>query len=394
MLALGPKRLSVPQDPQAPVVEPTPVVDNTSSVLDVADLVFIDPAETGFSRVLPAGKRADFYSTDGDARSIASFVEQWTHAHGREKSPKYVLGESYGTIRAALMAGMLAERMPLDGVILFGQAVNMIETSQRASNAVAYATNLPALATIAAYHGRAQRGRKTMSAFIDDVYRWSMSEYLAALIAGRDLPASRQQRIARHLQQLTGISAEYYLGHDLVITKVGFARELLKDRNLVLGQYDARYTGPAPGEGERGADPFAKIIQPVLPSLRQYLSESLSVTLPMSDYRDFAPETSSWVWKPTGGIGGPFLDYNYPSELSKAFAANPRFRLMIGTGIYDLTTTVGPARYMVAKSDYPADRVFQRQYEGGHMAYTNEAALAAFTSDLRAFVTGKALARQ
>lgn len=387
MGAFGPKRITVPQDVSAPVPKPYVLQDNPYTVLDVADLVFIDPAETGFTRVLPGGKRADFYTAYGDAKSVAGFVEAWIKANGREASPKYVLGESYGTIRAALMAGELAKTMPLDGVVLMGQATNMIETSQRTSNVMAYAANLPALAAIAAYHGRADMGGKSMAAFIDEAYAYGMGEYLSALAKGANLSQSDREQVAARLQAMTGISADYYLANRLVITKVAFATELLKDKGLMLATYDARYTGPAPKAGERPVDPFAKVGDMVAPLLSEHLTQNLAVTLPMSEYRPFAPDTRGWLYNPTSGAGGPFNDYDYPAMIGEAFAANPKFRLMVGTGIYDLTTTVGPARYLAAQGYFPADRISQKTYEGGHMAYTNEAALEAFTSDVRAFVT-------
>jgi carboxypeptidase C (cathepsin A) len=390
MVALGPKRVVVTQDPTLPAPSPHQLIDNVDTVLDVADLVFVDPAETGFTRALQAAKRESFYSTDGDAASVSEFVTTWIAANGREKSPKYVLGESYGTMRAAVMAGQLASTMPLDGVFLFGQAVNIVETTQRAKNALAYATNLPALAAVAAYHGKADRKGKSMSAFIDEVYAWGMGEYLQALIQARDLPAAKRQRIAERLARLTGISAEYYVAHDLVISKVDFAKELLKDQRSILGQYDARYVGPAPQPGAAPVDPFGKVTAAITPTLVEHMSKTLGVSWPMSDYRSSAPGAlDAWNWSASGGIGGPFLDYNYAAHLTKAFEANPRFRLMIGTGIYDLTTTVGPARYLVATSHWPLERVFLRQYEGGHMAYTHEPSLRAFCADIRAFVTGR-----
>jgi hypothetical protein len=125
----------------------------------------------------------------------------------------------------------------------------------------------------------------------------------------------------------------------------------------------------------------------VAPLMREHL-KSLGVTLPLEEYRPSAPGTQAWLYNPTGGAGGPFNDYDYPRVLGTAFKANPNFRLMIGTGIYDLTTTVGPARYMAAQAGFPANRVILTQYEGGHMAYTNEPALKAFTDDVRAFVAG------
>ncbi|WP_269714798.1 S10 family peptidase [Caulobacter sp. NIBR2454] len=387
MMALGPKRPPVAQDPRSP--EPAPsLIDNSFSVLDAADIVMVDPAETGFSRILPGGKREYFYSVEGDAQSVSDFVVAWCQANGRQASPKYVLGESYGTLRAAFMAGQLAKTLPLDGVFIFGQAVNMIETSQRAKNAVSYATNITALAAIAAYHGKAERSDRPMNLIIDEAYAFGMGEYLQALVRGSDLPASERQALAGKLQAMTGISADYYLANGLTITKMAFQRELLKDEGLMVGMYDARYVGPIPKPGERLPDPSFKPMQAIGPMMLEHYAKNLGVTWPASDYRSSAPQTSGWSWAPTLGPGGPFYDFDYQSQLSKAFAANPKFRLMVGTGIFDLTTTVGPARYLVSQSDYPRDRVIQRQYVGGHMAYTNEPTLKAFNDDVRAFVTG------
>jgi carboxypeptidase C (cathepsin A) len=364
------------------------MADNPLSVLDVADLVLIDPAETGFSRILPGGKRETYYGLEGDAQSVSDFIVAWVKANNREASPKYLLGESYGTQRAAFMAGQLAKVMPLDGVFLFGQAVNMIETSQRAKNVVSYATNLTALAAIAAYHGKADIGGRSMASVVDEAYAFGMGEYLQALLQGGDLPADRRKVIADRLQAMTGISSAWYLDHGLVITKIQFLQELFRAEGRVLGMYDARYVSEPLKAGARPSDPFAKVIAPIEPMVRKHLAEDLGVTWPMTEYRAVAPGASAWTWAPTLGPGGPFLDYDYQARIGPAFAANPAFRLMIGTGIFDLTTTVGPARYMVAQSDWPRERVFQRQYFGGHMAYTHEASHKAFTDDIRAWATG------
>jgi len=387
MVALGPKRIAIAQDPAAPAPPPS-MADNPLCVLDVADIVFIDPAETGFSRILPSGKREVFYSVNGDAQSVTDFILAWTKANGRERSPKYVLGESYGTMRAAVMAGQLASALPLDGVFIFGQAVNMIETSQRAKNAISYAANMTALAAIAAYHGKATGLPKDPAAIADAAYAWGMGEYLQALLRGHDLTDAGRRRIATRLQAMTGISADYNLAHDLVITKIDYARELLKDRGLILAQYDARYTGPAPAAGGRAADPMRGIMAAIPVMMKAHYTQNLGVTAAMDDYRETAPGSNQWTWSGTLGPGGPFLDYDYQARLSEAFRANPRFRLMVGTGYYDLTTTIGPARYLVTRSDYPRDRVVQRQYVGGHMAYTHAPSHKAFTDDIRAWVKG------
>jgi carboxypeptidase C (cathepsin A) len=385
MVAIGPKRIAIAEDPKAPA-PPAGYADNPLCPLDACDIVFVDPAETGFSRILPGGSRATFYSVNGDAQSISDLVVAWCKANGREASPKYVLGESYGTMRAAVMAGQLSKVMPLDGVFIFGQAVNMIETSQRAKNALAYATNITALAAIAAYHGRSTTRLKDPAAIADAAYAWGMGEYLQALLKGHDLPPARRKPVAQKLQDMTGISGAYYLDHGLAITKIDFALELLKDQGLMMSPYDARYAGPAPKPGQRPVDPLDKVRSPIDPMLAKYMASELGVTWPMGDYRGSAPGANAWTWSGTLGPGGPFLDYDYQARVSEAFRANPKFRLVIGTGYYDLTTTIGPARYLVTQSDWPRERVSQRQYVGGHMAYTVAASHKAFTDDIRALV--------
>lgn len=384
----GPKRYDPPTDVTADIPTPYALADNAESVLDVADIVFFDPAETGFSRVIDPSQRQAAYSDDGDSRIASAFVETWLRDKGREASPRYVLGESYGTLRAAMMAGHLSETRPLDGVMLMGQALNMIETSQRSRNIVSYATNLPALTAIAAFHGRIETGGLPVSALVDEAWAFGMGDYLDALRQGNDLPTAQRQAIARRLTQLTGIPSAYYLEHRLIITKEDFCVELLRDQGRILGVYDARYSGSAPKAGERAADPYGKVNAMIGPLLRRHMTETLGVTLPMDDYRGAAPRIGAWGYKPSAGAGGPFDDYHYDGGIERAMAARPDFRLLIGTGIYDTTTTLGPARYLVAQAAYPAERVTLREYDGGHMAYSNPEARRAMAADIRAFVAG------
>lgn len=386
--AFGPKRVKLPQDVTADVKAPFELIDNAYTVLDAADIVLIDPPETGYSRVLPGVDPKLFRTAAGDAKAIAQFIAKWSETNGRDGSPRYVLGESYGTIRATLVAEELSKKHPLAGVILFGQAVNIVETVQRAGNIVGYAVNLPALTSIAAYHGRIDAAGQSQQALIDEAYHFAMTDYLAALAQGNQLPQTRREQIAARLSALTGISTEYYLAHDLVISKQDFRSELLEDRGLILGMYDARYTGAAPEPGKSLDDPSMKVQPAFTAAVIDHLKTNLRVTL-NEDYRPFdagvrGPE--GWDY---GQPRSPFSDYDFPSAISRVMSGQPQFRLMLGTGIYDTTTTFGPVRYMAARSNLPADRVVIRTYEGGHMAYTNEGALKALTDDVRAFVGGR-----
>lgn len=383
MGAFGPRRILPPANPADPVTDSGAMTDNPHTVLDAADLVFIDPPGTGYSRILDDASTPEIQSVLGDARAASDFVIAWLGAHGRMDSPVFLIGESYGTNRAAAMTGLLHEHINLEGVVLFGQALNMVETTQRARNVVSYATNLSALAAIAVYHGRADTGGLALPAFIDEVEAFAMREYLLALTAGNTLPEEEARAIAAQLEAYTGISADYYLANRLVISKPEFRRELLRAQALILGMYDARYVGPGPG------DPFSAVSAMVPAALEIHQRDFLGLTLPFESYSFRGPASAGWDWGRTGGMtSGPFADYQHDIWIEQAMAANPRFRLMIGTGIYDTTTTIGPARYLAAQARYPRERITLREYEGGHMAYTNEAALIAFSRDVRSFLTG------
>lgn len=390
MGALGPKRVALPDDLNAAVAPPYKLIDNSYAVLDVADIVFIDPVETGYSRVLPGAKREDFYTAAGDAKSISQFIRAWTKANGRGASPKYVLGESYGTIRSVLVADQLAKAgsdAKLDGVILLGQAVNIVETVQRAGNVVGYAVNLPVLTAIAWYHDRIDKSGKTLDGLLDDAYTFAIGDYLSALAKGRDLPEAERSRIAQRLAGLTGLSAAYYLAHDLVISKERYRLEILKDKGLIVGRNDARYTGPVAAANGPGADPSAKMSSAFEALVKEYLTNTLQVKL-TEDYRPQDRASQGWDY---GGGRSPFTDYDFAGAFGRLMRTQANLRLMVGTGLYDTTTTTGATRYLLARNGFPADRVRSHTYEGGHMFYTNQTALKAFTDDLRAFVVPPSL---
>ncbi|MGH8221761.1 MAG: S10 family serine carboxypeptidase-like protein [Woeseiaceae bacterium] len=394
MAGFSPRRLDVPLDVTAPIAAPYETGDNVHTLLDVADLVFVDPANTGFSRILPAGDAAYFHTADGDAESVAQLIEKWLSRNGRGDSPAYVLGSSYGSIRAVLVAGLLAKSpKPLDGAILFSQGVNLVETTQRSNNLIGYASNLSQQAAVAWYHGRTALQDKTVGEVIAEAQTFAMGEYLVALGQGSSLPDTQRREIASRLAELTGVSSETYLESGLMISKSRFRRELLRDQGLVVGATDARYTAPADSE-EGPASPT----QGVAEVQRAHMLEFLRVTLPMEEYRAFAPGTGSrWDYGGTSTLDGSklapdtvrtvFADYDYPGALVPAFEANEDFRVMIATGIYDLLTTVGPARLLASDPDYPEGRVEMHEYIGGHAFYSNDGEFERLANDIRNMVS-------
>lgn len=384
MGALGPMRAEVPQDPAAPLPAEAAVAANGALLLDIADLVFLDPPGTGFSSIAPGADRSFYQSVTGDADAVAQAARAWLVAHGRTGAPLFILGESYGTIRAAAMVDALHRLDPsltLRGVLLLGQALNMIETSQRPDNVVTYPVALPTLAAIACYH-------HVLAAPCDPVARAKEATafgptYLDALFRGSALAPGARSAIAAKLEELTGISSAYYLAHDLRISKEQFRVELLRGTGRVLGRYDARYTASRPANaGETvGPDAFSAVSELYGKAVIGQL-ERIGVR-DASRYRAIARFEGDWAY---GAGDSPFNDWPFMARLEQAMAANPRLRLFVGTGLYDLTTTVGAADYLFAQSSLKPDRFRNERYPAGHVAYSDDASWRKLMADIRQFL--------
>lgn len=381
MGAFGPKRVAVPDDIKAPPAG-FRLVDNPNTLLDVADLVFFDPAGTGFSRVAPGVDPNSQFGNVADSRQLAALVTEWTKAHGRTGSPLYLVGESYGTMRAPEAAHQLLQSgTAIDGMVLLGQAVNIVEYSQRRGNIVSYAVSLPTLAAIAWSHGKAEAKGRSFDQFIKDAQDFAASDYLPVLFQGDTAPIERQRAVAEKLQAFTGLPADWYLAHQLRITKVDYQRTLLPGQRLATN--DARYAGPA-----EGPDPFEAVPQTFGTLFKSYLASDLGAGS-VGEYGLASPYTggfNGWNWGPSKS---PFGDWPYGQAITEQMEKNPRFRLLIGNGWTDTQTTVGAMDLLVSQSGWPRDRVRTRYYVGGHMAYTVEASLKAITDDVRALVTRK-----
>lgn len=381
MGAFGPKRVAVPEDVAAPP-DRFRLVDNPHSPLDVADIVFFDPAGTGFSRTAPGVDPTSQFSVAADARQLEQLVLAWTRAHGREASPVYLVGESYGTIRAPAAAGQLAEAgRPPAGVILLGQAVNIVEYSQRRGNILSYVVSLPTLAAIAWWHDKADRQGRDFEQFMAQARTFAAGEYLGVLFQGAAAPPARREAAARQLQAFTGIAADYWLGHALRMTKVDYQRALFPGERL--GTNDARYRGPA-----TGPDPFDVVPASFYRFFDRYLAGDLGAGA-LGGYVTDSPVTGGFNGWDYGRSKTPFGDWPYAQPLTDLFARQPHFRLFVANGYYDTQTTTGAMDYLVAQSGWPRDRVRSTYYEGGHMPYTVEASLKQFAGDVRAMVTGK-----
>ncbi|HEV7690960.1 MAG TPA: peptidase S10 [Hyphomonadaceae bacterium] len=384
MGAMGPKRIAIPDDITA-APSTFRVVDNTYALLDIADIVFFDPASTGLSRVADGVDSKSQYSATADGQQAALFVTEWSRRHNRMDAPKYVLGESYGTIRAAVMANQLLKSpTPLRGVIVLGQALNIVEFSQRPQNIVSYVVSLPTLAAAAHWHGKGKPAGRSLETFTEDAWRFAQSDYMPALFKGRNLDEATKQKIANELEAYSGLPASWYMANNIRISKENYRRELFRAEGVILGQTDARYKGPNP-DG-RGGDPSRVIATAYQDAFIAHMRDELGVA-GTADYQHAAPDAPQGLDGWDYGGKGPFADWPFAAQITPCFAADPKFRVLVGNGYHDTQTTVGAARYMVDQSGWPADRTTLRFYPGGHMTYSIEASLKAITGDIRAMLT-------
>ena len=264
---LGPARVEAGEPSKPNTVAPFRYVENPDSPLDVADIVLIDPPGTGYSRILPAGKPEQFLSTDADARMTVDLMRDWLKDHGRLNSPRYIISESYGTIRAAVVAKMLAggpivtgrmEGIALNGVILLGQSMDM---SNDSSDRPAL-TALPTLAAAACYHHKVQPGC-TAAAQADAARKLARASLLPALYDGYRLDPANRAQLAGQIAELIGVDQQAVLDANLRLSPGDFAQQLLKKDGRRTGMYDARYTLPLAGAGQ---DPVADD-----PAMAQYV---------------------------------------------------------------------------------------------------------------------------
>lgn len=388
-LAFGPKRLAVPDDLSADP-KTFKVVDNQHTVLDSADLVFYDPVGTGYSRPVEGSKVESFFSVEKDGRELTEFIAQWSEAHGRLQSPKYIFGESYGTIRAAVVARQLVERkqpVRLDGVLLMGQALNIVETVNRPANVMAYTVSLPTLAALGWYHGKVVPAGRSFESFIDEARAFATNEYLPALLKGQLISKEELVRVSQRLEQLTGLPAKRFEELRLRVTKPRFRMELLADKGLVLGANDGRYTAKSKGPGDM-SDASGVILPRLFETFATYNKEELGTPDSLGKYETDSPVKTGldgWDW----GNKNPFGDWAYMEDLRIAMQKAPSLKLFIATGYHDTLTTVGAAEHALAQSGWPLERVTMRTYQGGHMAYTIESSLDALMRDVRAAVESK-----
>ncbi|MFD7870255.1 hypothetical protein ACFV3I_07115 [Microbacterium sp. NPDC059771] len=394
---IGPWRARVPVDPDDAGQPPYGIEESPSSILDVADLVFLDAPGTGFGTFADDADRSLFRTVEGDADAVAAAIGDWRDRHGRWDAPTYFLGESYGTLRAAFLATNphSMDTAPLAGIALLGQAVNIQETQDRPGSIVGALANLPYKAATAWYHGTGSRGHATVEGAIADALDFARGDLAAAMLQGDELPAGDRDAVAERLSAMIGLPADELVRDRLWISKTDFRERLLEGQ--VLGVTDSRYRAPAADRrvGELGHDPADTALSPRYVTGLSRLRLDVFGDGSARPYRVVDTEAGrDWDWQeqggaafPTYGRPSPFHTYPYPARLSRWMKQNPHARLFLGTGVYDALTTVGAADHLLRHFGLPRERTTSHWYRAGHMMYSDPAVAAQLNADLRAFLT-------
>lgn len=389
--AFGPKRVVVPSDAKQAGNPPFAVEDNERTLLDVADLVFIDPIGTGYSRPLGTAKATDFWGVKDDARVITEYVRIWLTDHGRWNAPKYLLGESYGTVRAVQMVEefqrALIGVLP-SGVILISAVLDLQTLVPHPGNDDPFVSYLPTYAATALYHGKINPRPQDAERFLEDARKFAIDEYSVALLKGSKLGEQERVRILDRLAYFTGLSPNYLKLVDLRVSPDRFRKELLRDRGQIVGSLDGRYLGEdADDAGDQPqSDPASTaILNAYVSAYTDYLTRHLGVQFDFP-YKSVGRDVSAnWRWTEIGKFPASL---NVGPILGGAMRANEHFRVFLGSGVYDFSTPIFGAELSFAHNGIKLEQVTEKRYAAGHMMYTHVPSADALARDIRQFIRG------
>ncbi|MEM9347141.1 MAG: peptidase S10 [Planctomycetota bacterium] len=383
MGCFGPRRVHMDEIGHA-VGPPYELKDNAMSLLDTTDLVFIDPVSTGFSRVEEGTQPSEYHSVTGDINSVAEFIRLWITKNDRWLSPKYLAGESYGTTRAAGVANRLQSRgIDLNGVVLVSAVLSFQTLRFDEGNDLPYQLYLPTYTALAHYHGKLRKSLldRDLPELLDEAEEWSRKVYGPALMQGASISGDDRKAIAEGLHLYTGLPVDLILDSDLRIPQWRFSDNLLEEEGEVIGRFDGRIIGPDLDEAtdNSGAkDPsYYRVAGGFTATFNDYVRGELGYETDM-DYGilvglrwNYDRAKSSYL--------------NVAGDLRKAMAENPKLRVYVAAGYYDLATPYHAAEYTINHSithPHARERVTFGYFESGHMVFTRAKSLEKLRGEL------------
>ena len=385
---LGPRRVLM-GDAGSLLPPPYRLVDNEYSILDATDLVFIDPVSTGYSRPVPGEKAKEFHSFKKDIETVGDFIRLYTTRYLRWTSPKFLIGESYGTTRAAGLSGYLQERhgLYLNGIMLVSAILQFQTAEFDPGNDLPYVLFLPTYTAAAWYHNKLDsKLQKDLSATLKEVEEFAMNEYALALMKGAALPARERARLVTRLARYTGLSPEYIEGTDLRVNIYRFTKELLRSERRTIGRLDTRFKGidrDAVGEFPEADPSLNAIMGPYTATFNDYVRSELKFESDLP-YEILNPRVWPWTYDENEN-----RYVNVAETLRKAIATNPDLKVFVANGYFDLATPYFATGYTLNHLGLDASLLSNISlgfYEAGHMMYVHLPSLARLSQDLAAFI--------
>ena len=375
----GPRILNV--DDEGYPVQPYGLKDNPHSILDVADIVYIDPVNTGFSRpLIKEGVAQKFFGTNADIKYLAAWINSFVSKYKRWASPKFLIGESYGTTRVSGLALELqdAQWMYLNGVVL----VSPTDLGIERSGPVGAALFVPYYAATAWYHKALGKElqKKDLTDYLPEVEKFTIDELIPAITKGGALSDEKRKEVATKYAAYTGLSQKAVLEHNFEIPTNFFWKELLRDKGYTVGRLDSRYLGIDRQDAGERPDYNAELSSwehSFMPAMNIYLRDELNYKTDLS-YFLFGPVNP---WDRTNDRTG--------LNLGKAMSENPYLHLLVQSGYYDGACDYFNAKYSMWQID-PAGKLKERMswegYRSGHMMYLRKDDLAKANESLRKFI--------
>ncbi|HAS58414.1 MAG TPA: carboxypeptidase [Algoriphagus sp.] len=391
---MGPKRIVV-DDPNYNQGAPYQLVNNEFSILDVADVVMMDPVGTGLSVPIGDATGKDFWGVDQDIRSVSLFIMQFLKAHDRLNSPKYILGESYGTFRnAGVMNYLLNKGYALNGVIMVSAVFDLRSLFFAPNEDLSYIVYLPTMAATAWYHNKIERKQSDLDAFVEEVRGFTENHYTPALFKGNRISDTEKNQVAASLESYTGVSADIWKRADLKITAGEFFQELLRDEKNTVGRLDSRYKGINidPMSMDSFTDPQSDAISPAYTmGFLDYFHGALGVSKDLLYATSaYSKEGFKWDWKHQGNnFWGADAAVTTVPDMTEALSKDPNVKILIMNGYYDLATVFYGVEHSISHIDLPksaTDRIIMEYYEAGHMMYTHLPSAKKFREDLKTFI--------
>src|SRR5215831_9287628 len=389
--AIGPKRVRMQPDGMMPA-PPYQLVDNEYTWLDQTDLVFIDPVGTGYSRAVKRDQTRKFLGVRGDIESVGEFIRLYLGRYERWSSPLFMVGESYGTTRAAGLSGYLVEHgIAFNGIMLISSILNFETTEFTPGNDLPYLLFLPTYADTAWYHKKQPPDLlQNFSKMRSEVEQWAATGYPEALAKGDRLTPQERAAAVEKLSRYTGLTKSYVEQSNLRIEESHFVKELLRDENKTVGRLDSRFTGSDRSQIAETSryDPSMSAIRPPYTAMfNQYVRTELGYKSDLEYYilgGGFRPD--EWDW---GVQRGGFPDT--AQALKDAFDKNPFMKLFVGSGYFDFATPYFATQYTLNHMGLDKDqhaRVSLGYYGAGHMMYIQDSSLGELKKDVGVFMQG------